>query len=52
MYVINCFEKQDYLFTVNTNIFYSAERAGGQAASSSEAQALRSLPVYVSSREN
>ena len=45
VYVIKRFEKQDYLFTVNTNIFYSAEKAGGQDASTNKTQALQSLPV-------
>lgn len=42
MYVINHFEKQDYLFTVNT-FFYNIEKAGSQDTSTNKTLALRSL---------
>lgn len=42
MYVINHFEKQDYLFTVNT-FFYNTEKAGSQDTSINKTLAVRSL---------
>lgn len=43
MYVINHFEKQDYLFTVNTNIFSNTEKTWGQDTNINKTQALWSL---------